>query len=32
MGTMDRFNAMLDGIMEAIQDQAKSVSKAKFTG
>ena len=27
-----RFNAMLDGIMEAIQDQAKSVSKAKFTG
>jgi len=32
MGAMDRFNAMLDGIMEAIQDQAKSVSKAKFTG
>jgi Na+/H+-dicarboxylate symporter len=32
MGAMDRFNAMLDGIMEAINDQAKSVAKAKFTG
>lgn len=32
MGAMDRFNAMLDGIMEAIQDQAKTVAKAKFTG
>jgi hypothetical protein len=32
IGSSDRYNAMIDGLMDAIQDTAKSVSKAKFTG
>lgn len=32
IGASDRFNAMLDGLMEAIQDTAKTTAKAKFTG
>lgn len=32
IGASDRFAAMLDGLMESINDTARTVAKAKFTG
>src|SRR5262249_25052197 len=32
IGASDRFNAVLDGLMDAVNDRAQSTSRVKFTG